>query len=288
MGDMQPRLGRNGTFAEQRFGMVKTHRLIGGMLVISCLVLSAVWFLFISRFWSIQRIEVQGAQEISGGEVEAAAFSVMDQGSKRPWDQRNIFYVNSDQLANEVKNALFLESVTVDKVYPNVLRLLIVERQRKAVFGFSGQFFDVDPHGFVTGQESEATSGYYRDLLSSKTYADTYHAPLIYQPSTDVASSTSITTSTGQFVDAEVIKGWLDASKELLASGLRYRLLKVADVTSDTFRVVTDKGYDIVMNFNAPITTQADSYQRFIQTKPKSVQIQEYIDVRVPGKIFVK
>lgn len=285
---MKMRTGRDGTYVHTRSGLTAKSRFTAGILVGSCFLLLILWFLFVSRFWSVRRLEIAGTKDVSRGEVEATVYDVLDQGMRRPWDQRNIFFIDKKQLAEDVKNKLFLESVIVDKVYPDVLRLLVEERQRRVVFGVNGQLLDVDPHGSITGEEPVSTSGYFHDLLSSKTLADQNHAPFVVQAIPADASSTQITTSTGQFVDADVVKQWLDASKTLLAAGLRYRLFKIEQPTSQTLKIVTEQGYDIVMDLRESISDQEEIYTKFMRSKPKDLAIHEYIDVRVPGKVYLK
>jgi hypothetical protein len=36
------------------------------------------------------------------------------------------------------------------------------------------------------------------------------------------------------------------------------------------------------------MTSQIEMYRKFMESKQKEVQVKEYIDVRVPGKVFVK
>ena len=278
------------------------------VLVASCVALAGIWFVFVSHFWSVQSIDIQGAKELGRGEVESAVYDILDNGPKHPWDQRNLFFINTKDLSDALTERLFAENVTVEKSYPNVLRLIIIERQRKVVFGLNDRLLDIDPHGFVTGDEPVVTAGYFRDLLASKTLADKNHATFVRQ-STFIDTSASTTTSTTdimmeilsnststnqnatatkQFVDQDIVKRWLEASKTLLASNLRYRLFEVSEPSSDTLKVVTEQGYRIIFDLKQVIAVQLDTYQRFMKLKPKDLNIQEYIDVRIPGKIFTK
>jgi hypothetical protein len=278
------------------------------VLVAACVGMGAIWFFFVSHFWSVQTIEVSGLKELGRGEVESDVYDILDHGSKRPWDQRNLFFINTNSLATKLTEKLFAESVTVEKSYPNVLRLIITERQRRVVYGVNDRLLDIDPHGFITGDEATSTAGYFFDLASSKTLADKNHATFIRQSTfvdlmaTSTASSTDImmsilsdatstsenATATTQFVDADLVKAWLQASKTFLASNLRYRLFEVTNPTSDTLKVVTEQGYRIIFDLRQDIGVQLASYQKFLKSKPKDLNITDYIDVRIPGKIFTK
>ncbi len=278
------------------------------LLVASCAAMGAIWFVFVSHYWSVQSIEVSGLKDLGRGEVESTVYDILDHGSKRPWDQRNLFFINANSLAAALTDKLFAENVTVEKSYPNVLRLIITERQRRVVYGVNDRLLDIDPHGFVTGDEPTSTAGYFYDLASSKTFADKNHATFVRQSTfidttvTSTASSTDImmeilsdatstsenATATKQFVDSDVVIRWLQASKTLLASNLRYRLFEVTNPTSDTLKVVTEQGYRIIFDLKQDLGVQMDSYIKFLKSKPKDLNITDYIDVRIPGKIFAK
>lgn len=52
-------------------GRHTAQRFVVILLVIFCLGFSAIWFLFVSRYWSITRIETNELHAIERGEVEA-------------------------------------------------------------------------------------------------------------------------------------------------------------------------------------------------------------------------
>lgn len=304
---MSQRMGRgDGTFVHTRSGLVKQSRATSYFLVITFFILSIVWFIFVSKYWSVKTIDVQGdLKDVSRGEVEVAAYDLIDNGTRKPWDQRNIFFIDEKILAGEIKERLFADYVTVDKVYPSVLRLLVVERQRRVVYVSNGLYQTVDPDGSITGIEKD--DGYIKDRLAGKTFADPNHPPIIVQIRSAAADSISTSsemviddlgvTSTqvldesgpmSRLTDAETVKGWLDATHELLKAGIRFRYIKVSSPTSRTFKIVSDQGFDVVMDLKTDLKAQIDTYQRFIASKPKGTDIHEYVDVRIPGKIYLK
>ena len=122
--------GRSGTYAKTRTGLVNTHRATAIALATSCIALSIVWFIFVSRYWSVTKIETNDLHDLSREEVASTTYDLLDNGGWKPWDRRNIFFVDPQQLEQDLHDRLFVEQVVVDKVYPNVLRLKIEERQR--------------------------------------------------------------------------------------------------------------------------------------------------------------
>ena len=306
---MHPRPRETGTFAYARSTTRHKHRFTACAIVAVCLVLGSVWFIFVSRFWSVTQLDIKGMKDLGRGEVEQATYGALDHGSWKPWDQRNIFFVDTNQLAKEIQQKLFAEKVTVEKSYPNVLRLLIAERQRRVVYVIGPQYYDVDTQGVVNGIDT-VNASFVQSLLNGKSVSDTSHPVVVSQQifnqdaadtflfvsSTNIgatgASSTDINTDSAttsqQLVDSDQVKRWLDLSEALNGARLHFKVLKVMQPTSRAVSVAMDKGYDLVMDLLTPFGPQIDTYQKFICMKRKTQAINQYVDVRVPGKIFLK
>lgn len=259
-------------------------------------VLSLTWFLFVSRYWSVHKIEIQGLKELSREEVETAIYdmldhgSLFDHGSWKPWDRRNLFFIDEQELAYLLQGRLFAESVSVKTVYPDILRLKIIERQRKVVYVIENQMFRVDTQGIIIGNEIPLAA-HIRSRMFGRTLADSSHPTILVQSVDRSATGTSsgVATTTGQqFIDAETVKRWIETNQALIDSGLHFKVLEVVRPGSRSFKVILDTGYNLVMDFQTSIQMQIETYKKFIQTKPKDIQINEYVDVRVPGKLYVK
>ena len=279
---MMPRLGRNGTFAEARTGLVKTNHLIVALLAVSCVGLSVVWFLFVSKYWQVSRIETNALTGLSREEVASSTYDILDHGAWKPWDKRNIFFVDPKNVASQLRDRLFAEDVIVDKVYPNVLRLLIQERQRSVVFVSQSQLLVVDTNGIVTGEATDGVASDTRALIGGKAVADPTHIPVIVNVLSELA------TAGYQVARPEDVRVWIEGYKSLTTKGMRFRYLKLDDTASQTVHIAMEAGYDVIMDLTSPLEPQIDTYKKFAQTKTKDDVIHEYVDVRVPGKVFLK
>jgi hypothetical protein len=58
--------------------------------------------------------------------------------------------------------------------------------------------------------------------------------------------------------------------------------------TSTTAYVYTDKGFQVLLDLQAPVAPQIETYMKFMASKPKGMEINEYVDVRILGKIYIK
>lgn len=279
---MSIRSRRDGTFHTQRAGLVRSNIVIAGVLVGSFFVLAIIWFVFVSGFWSVSGIEATGLQSLSSGEVASTTYGILDTSSWKPWDKRNIFLIDPKTLSDQLRESLFAESVAVEKSYPNVLRLIIKERQRSVVVSANSQLLDVDTNGIVTSEATGADAQQSQLRLAGKALADPTHKPVI-DTNLDEAA-----TAGYQVTDAATVRAWLESYQAFIASGLKFRYMHLMTPTSTMAYVISDAGYQVIMDMDQPLQPQIETYQKFLRSKPKDLQISQYVDVRVPGKLYVK
>jgi cell division septal protein FtsQ len=278
---MEERWRRSGTYVHTRSGMTNTSRVIVTLLVISCIGLACVWFIFVSKFWSVKSIETNDLHDLDRGEVTTTTYDILDHGKWIPWDQRNILFLNTEEVSAALRDRLFVEQVNVDKSYPNVLRLKIVERQRSVFLATKDQLLNVDTNGLVTGDASGKAADDARKQLLGKSFADLSHLPLIVCDLPELASSGY------QATRPDIVKRWITSYKAFITAGIKFGYIQVPVITSETATLRTDKGYNIIVDLSGGLESQLDTYKKFLQSQPKA-KILEYVDVRVPGKIYYK
>jgi hypothetical protein len=255
---------------------------IGLALVAAALVAGSVWFVFVSGYWRIDRVEAYGVDGQGRGELEEVVRQVLDEGPWKPWDKQNIFFVDEEDLASKVQQRMFAERVSVEKSYPNILRLIIVERQRSVVVVSKGQQLLVDTAGIVTGETDERLGAYVHSIMNLKAFADASHVPVIVTDLPERAAA-------GYQASDEVrVKRWITAYRALVEAKVRFRYMGLDTLGSSLARLKAEDGTDILMDLELPLEPQIDTYTTFIRNKKKDVVINEYIDVRVPGKIYVQ
>jgi hypothetical protein len=280
---MDPREERGG-------GMFRTRRIqdrrtgYGAVIFIvaSFAVTGWLWFLFHSGFWDIQTIDTGTLQSLDRGEVLAEIDRALQEKPWRPWSYRNVLMLNTEELAVTLKDRLFAESVTVEKSYPDILRLKIQERQRSVVVVSFEQYALVDATGVVTGDAEGDVLRASTDRVAARAFADQIHLPVIVMKTADpLAPGFQVATP-------EQMRRWLDATRYTVLGGLRYRFMKVESPEAALARFVSEKGYDVYMDLTQPLEPQLATYMAYMKTKPDESKITAYVDVRVPGKIFVK
>lgn len=128
---------------------------------------------FVSGHWSVSTIEMNDLKGIDRGEVASTTLDLFDRGPWKPWDKRSLFFIDEAELAAQLRERLFAEQVVVDKVYPDILRLKIQERQRSVVFASKDQLLLIDTSGIVTGEASGNLADSSRALLTGRSVAQT-------------------------------------------------------------------------------------------------------------------
>ncbi len=278
----EARDGRSGVYANERQGRRRASRLIVGSLCGGFLLTASLWFVFVSGYFHVAEIRIEGIKDLQAAEVTSSTYAVIDRGPWKPWDKQNLFFTDPSYIAAALKDELFAESVAVEKIFPNVLRLIIKERQRSVVLVSKGQFLLVDTQGIVTSDALNEVLDSAQQRVSDKALTTLNQLPVLVHDLPEPA------TAGYQAADGEGIRGWLESSQRLIEAQVKYRYLDIPDLAGTTMRVRTDGNIMIVMERGPVLEAQIEMYRKFLDSKKKEVQIREYIDVRVPGKIFFK
>lgn len=256
-----------------------SHRQFVALLVAGCVISGLIWFFMISPFWRVTEIRVEGNQRIARGEIEASADA---------WKGKNLFFLDVQSIGRELTDKLFVESVAVDKVYPNVLRLLIAERQRSVVASISDNLLTIDSEGFAAEPPAQEQLPYFQNCIRSTALANSAYSPVISIESVSTTATSTTPTTGEQIVDAATVRLWLETARELLTSGIRYTHFRIAEPYARTLKFVSDAKFEVLLDLSSPMQPQIETYKRFMQNKPSGTVITEYVDVRMPGKIFYK
>ena len=276
------RNGESGTFSQARGLLQQSNRFLVTLLVAAFAVAAVVWFVFVSGYFSIKSIELNELHTMDREEVVSATYEILEQGRWRPWDRKNVLFINEKELAERLKSRLFAEQVTVDKSYPNVLRLMIEERQRSVVLASKEQLLVIDMAGMVTGEAGENAAKEARDSINGTLIANLNRTPVI------ICDLPELATAGYQVADQDTLKQWIGAYRAFIASGLKFRYIRVQEPKSQTAKLAMADGWEAYFDLGKDLPTQIETYKKFVQNKPRGFKADEYIDVRVPGKIYVK
>ncbi|MFH2232497.1 MAG: FtsQ-type POTRA domain-containing protein [Patescibacteria group bacterium] len=251
-------------------------------LVVAFALIGTAWFLFASGFFDISTIEIEGIQMLDRGEVTREVDSALEHDSWKPWKKNNLLMLDTERLKNTLKDRLFVANVTVDKSYPNILRLLIEERQRSVILKSNDQYVHVDATGVVTGYVEGENLASAQNIVAARSLSDLSTLPVIIMNTADPLAPGF------QIAEPEQVRRWLDTFNTVLNEGIKIRFMKIETPEASLGRFVSDHGYDIYFDLKQPLEGQIATYSAYVKTQPDLGAINYYIDVRIPGRIFVK
>lgn len=271
-----------GMFREEREGRLnKTKSSIYG-LFIGFFVVAIVWFFLYSGIFSIKDIEIGELRVLRVEAVRGEIEGYFNQPKRWPWGNRNIFFLDEEDLKKFVAEKFFVDNLTVEKVYPNILRLMIKERQRSVVLVTKNNFYIVDDYGVITDIADEATASTTRRFLISPSPVETSKEIYVISSATTTYSKGTSYTGSGR------VRQWLDTSTKLREAGIWFKAIDIGTNPSDSISLILRENKNVLLEMNEVLDAQIENLRQFMMTKPKLEEVKEYIDVRVPGKIYYK
>lgn len=253
------------------------YALLGGFFV-----LSTVWCLFFSGWFDVKKYEINDLRVLGRDAVRGEIDGYFQQNRHWPWGSRNIFVLDTKDLEKFLLKKIFVNGVTVDKSYPNILRLKIWERQRSVVLVTNNQIYVVDDYGVITDLADDATVSTTKKYLTSTTPIETSKEIYVFLP-------TSTLMVKGQELFAsERVRGLLDLSAKLRDAGIWFKTLDIQYDDPGALSIILKQDKRVLFDLDESVDAQIETLRSYIASKPKWEDIKEYIDVRVPGRIYYK
>ncbi|HPN67694.1 MAG TPA: FtsQ-type POTRA domain-containing protein [bacterium] len=232
-------------------------------LLISVLLLmlfGVVYLLFFSDYFKIKIINIDGAGEEMQNEIKEML----------SWETEYMILFNNNAFRDEINNKWNdFAVVEVQKQYPNTISVTLVPEVPKVIWHSGNKLFLVNDKGMVLGgiEEPERLAKYNNlpvvDDLSG----------LSFEKGDRVVG--------GDFVT------FLDSVKNGIENSVRKQIeaFVVAETTFE-LRVKMKDGYVIYFDALRDPQTQVEKLNLFL--KDGKVLFNEYIDLRVPGKVYYK
>jgi hypothetical protein len=239
-------------------------------------------FLFSDTF-VIKKIKAEGINNLDQMDVSREVLDILDKRPQwRPWPSRHAWFIDRQSLEKELKKRFFAISVTVDKSLFNILRLKIEERSNKAIFHSHQQYGWVDMQGSIISllNSEERKNAQGRILGSATTTSNA--PPLIHRDLDDLIAPGYRVAGTDE------LRSWIESIATITDSGLSYREYEPPNASTTAAVMTSAEGYHVILDAFAPLDPQLKTYAAFIQSKPRDVGNVEYIDVRVPGRVYIK
>jgi hypothetical protein len=273
-----------GTYREFKRAQHGDRKRIVFAMLSAVAVLGWLFIFLQSELFLLRSVEAVGIKSLDPVDVEREVLTVLDERRGwRPWSARHSLFVDKEHLEEEVKNRLFAENVTVDKITTHVLRLKIEERSKKLIFHTHQQYFWVDLQGVVTQELTLDERKFAQARILGSRAATLDDPPLIHMDLDELIDVGYVVT------DGKTIRKWIQGSTEIMKAGLAYRELDPPGVVSSTTAVIkAPEGYKVYVDLENDLNAQVKSYLSFKKTKPADLQVTSYVDARIPGRVYVR
>jgi cell division septal protein FtsQ len=249
-----------GKFRERRANPRRVLGFIAGVVGIGALG----YLFFFSPVFEIQSIEVQGFEQTNTDDVRAAVWRLvnLEQWSMHPY--RSIILFDDDNAERGLaKQYPALKEIVVTKKYRHTLVVSGIERMPIGIWCLHDQcqYFDAD----------RTTWGH---AFSS--------------------SGSLLTVIENQQTDVELTKELVESAREVAETlpelGIAMKKIIIpADVPGE-FHVHTAKPYILKLSLDADAEHQLETLRIFLSEKKKDPDFapQEYIDLRIPERVYFK
>lgn len=256
-----------------------------GFFIFLSMVACVGWLyvILVSEAFQIKDIEVRGVRELDPIEVKREAYRLIDSQERGwPWHARHVWFLNAEALRDELTEKLLVDRVTVEKSQGNVLRLMVEERSRRAIVRTAEKSFWIDGHGAMMESLNALEEKDLEARLSNKRASTVNDPPIIHAPSNTVLLMPQGTPD-------PVIRSWLDIALQVQKQGINYQeIVPSVSTSTSRFALRMSQGYEVWLDTSDTLETQLEAFKAFEKQRPKDVKVQEYVDVRIPSRIYVK
>lgn len=224
-------------------------------LIIFLLFGSLVYFLFLSSFFNLKNIIIEGEPDEN---LKTEIYKLKD---------KNILFIDQSELENKItKEYPINKSIIVYKGLPDSLKISIEKRSRFLIWQTGGKYFSLDDEGIA-----------YEEMDSLP--ADNQVAV--------VDDRKNVPTILGQRIVVPEFIIFVKKALDIIPAkaGVKIQNIGVEESTYHLFLKTSD-GWQIIMDISKPIEEQNDDLN-LILSKYKD-QIREYIDLRVSGRVYYK
>ncbi len=250
------------------------------------LVAAVGWMdLLITSDWlTVKDVQAVGLKKLETEDIKREVYAILDgRGEWRPWPARHAWFIDKKKLEEKLKERLFAENVAVDKLSLGVLRLKVEERAKRVIFHSHQQYVWVDLEGLTTAvlTNDERRDAQSRILGQRPSYID--DAPIVHA---DLDRELRVGENAA---DSDDVRKWIQNAALIMKEGLYYREMTPSqDASSTTAFLLAPEGYKVLVDLAEPLLPQIRSYLTFLNASRSEIKVSEYVDARIPGKIYVK
>lgn len=223
-----------------------------GYVVYLIVFIAVIYFVFFSGVFKIKNISVENVKSV---EIE-------DYVNMTLRGKNILFMLPGRYLQELTKNFPVLEEARIVRGLPNMVRVILDEREQKFIWCNAKGCFEVDNNGYIFEQTKSTKRGVIlRDLSNVEI------------------------NQLEQVASKQFIGFFISALEKIKETGV---VVTEAQIEQTTFKIdfVTKDGWKVIMDTSSSLENQIFALKQVVEKN--KADIKEYVDVRVEGVAFVK
>ncbi|HUD08844.1 MAG TPA: FtsQ-type POTRA domain-containing protein [Candidatus Saccharimonadales bacterium] len=235
-----------------------------------------VYLLFFSTFLDVNKINIQGNQDISSVEISKVVERSLEGKYLKYLPKKNFFLVSVSNIGSAVKNNFNrLEVASIGKKFPDTIVVKVVERKAELVWCSGGACYLVDSSGLAYG----GANGTEEDLRAGNFLV--------------VVDDSAIPVEIGKTKISPDFIGYIEKVNAMIRDDLKLDVAAsyhTPGIASQEVSVVTNEGWTLKISSEYSV----DEAKKIIQTlfekdlNGETRKNLDYLDLRVKGKVYYK
>ncbi|MEK7619163.1 MAG: hypothetical protein AAB416_02895 [Patescibacteria group bacterium] len=255
-------------------------------------VIGLCTFLFFSKTFTLDRIDVQAAGSLDPSAVRSVLFTIMEERRAIFFSQKNFFTFDTASAERELRDNFSLESLSIAKHLPNRIVVALSGSPFRALWVSGESVYELTPQGAVRSAVDPAVvSGFPAALLTSssthsvlppKKKERASPTPIIVdEKRTPVAAGATV-------VDEGVLSFILTLSAGLSDARIPVQYFATSRDSFDV-RVITKDGWEAYLTHRDSPERQLSSLVTILHEKIKKKKKNLlYVDVRFEQRLYYK
>lgn len=236
------------------------------------IILAAIYTLLFSSYFGVKSATVVGNQKISFDDAQKALQETENARNTFIFPHNNLFLIRGSVLADKLKKEFFIiDTVKVQKVFPNIIRIKIQEKEPVAVWQQNNTKFYVDQRGFVIDRVPLSDTSVTVPVIVNQVAGDI--------------------PEVGDFViSTDALEHIATTQKELPEKiGVTAKLFTMPTGFALEYTAQTSEGWDVIMSRERPVSAQLDGLKAMLQgTLANKRSFLHYVDLRVKNTGYFK
>ncbi|MCX6740261.1 MAG: FtsQ-type POTRA domain-containing protein [Candidatus Parcubacteria bacterium] len=282
----RPQIKYKNPFIKSR-GKIKFKLIYLLDLLILIVSVGLIYFFLFSNFYKITDIQVSGNYIISTEDILEIINDYSEQKSLGIFKHSNILIFNKNAIKKRINEVVILEDIKVDKMYPNIIKISVKEKDLAFGWATNNQEYLVDKQGqIIKSNYSVAIPGIFllsNDIKGSQIGPNNDNLLIIRD-----LSNTGINLGS-QVLTTENVTFILDLQAKIKDKDyLKYREIQVPNEFPQYLTLVMVDNWTILFNLKDDLNNQLNRLNLLIEQKIKKENLNriDYIDLRLGESIY--